>query len=141
MQISAAIAASLEENHKGQADSSCLNHHHNNFQIDTDSDEGTDLESSHSESEGVSNSKSRKESKNDISNRASFSSQPLINEPCTSKEAESWQEYLAPDNGKKADIIIRFPDGKREQKSFPAESPIKVGFKCANYYLRTYELF
>lgn len=130
MQINAAIAASLEENHKAQADSSCLNHH--NYQVDTDSENGTDLESFHSDSEAVSNTKTSDDLKKDLNSHASSSSSAINNEPSTSKKTESWQEYLGPDNGKKADIIIRFPDGKREQKSFPAKSPLKVCCKTVN---------
>ncbi|KAK4337222.1 hypothetical protein RND71_043728 [Anisodus tanguticus] len=35
---------------------------------------------------------------------------------------ENWKDYLGPDDGKEAKILFRFPDGTKEQISFPASS-------------------
>lgn len=110
MQLRAAIAASLEENRQPEG--------LNNCKVD-ESDDDSELETFDSDTETGFSSKTPKEPK-----------KPLVEDKLEEKppSPESWEKYLVPESNSSADIIIRFPDGKRERKSFPSQSPLKVSY-------------
>ena len=109
MQLRAAIAASLEENRKMDT---------NNCKIE-DSDE-SELETFDSDTETGFSSKIPKEPKKEP---PTVDVKPPVEKP---PSPDSWEKYLVPESPTTADIIIRFPDGKRERKAFPSQSPLKV---------------
>jgi len=39
---------------------------------------------------------------------------------------ENWKNYLGSDNSPKVEIVIRYPDGNRENTIFPSTSKMKV---------------
>lgn len=39
---------------------------------------------------------------------------------------EKWEDFLGQESEKLSQLVIRFPDGKREQKSFPSDSQLKA---------------
>jgi hypothetical protein len=42
--------------------------------------------------------------------------------------AEKWEDFLGVETEKLSQLIIRFPDGSRQQKDFPSDSKLKVCF-------------
>lgn len=42
------------------------------------------------------------------------------------KVVEDYRLYLGPENGSKVELIIRYPDGNRENITFPSDSQLKV---------------
>ncbi|XP_074601414.1 UBX domain-containing protein 7-like isoform X2 [Brevipalpus obovatus] len=130
IQLRAAIAASLEENHKVSADSSSRNRS-NNVGHETDSDD-VSIDSFDSDTgAAVWKIKATEETKNEsgvssINNHASSSIGASSSSSSNSKASTSWESYLPSNSSKNVDMLIRYPDGKREKKSFPAEAPLKV---------------
>lgn len=125
MQLRAAIAASLEENRKPDG--------LNNCKVD-DSDDDSELETFDSDTETGFTSKTPKEPKNSL-----VEDKPEEKPP----SPESWEKYLVPESSSSADIIIRFPDGKRERKSFPSQSPLKILYlyvSSKGYSMTDYDL-
>lgn len=97
-QLKAAIAASLKEAQRQAG-------------VDVSDDEDDEIISCDSETE--SNPTSQK--------KASAAGQ-------ASKTTEHWESFIGNDPEKISQLLIRFPDGTREQKSFPADSQLKVRF-------------
>lgn len=123
-QLKAAIAASLQET------AHTSNHQNSGRKGDSDEEEDSEeLETFDSDTETASNSKLVKLKVNE---KTENDKSKLSPRPANENKAENWETYLGPDNGKYSDLIIRFPDGTREQKSFPAESKLKVN--CLLYY-------
>ncbi|XP_053204042.1 uncharacterized protein LOC128388639 [Panonychus citri] len=125
MQLRAAIAASLEENRKMDT---------SNVKTEDSSDE-SELETFDSDTETGFPSKIPKEPKKE----------PLISDVKVEKppSPESWEKYLVPESPTTADITIRFPDGKRERKAFPSQSPLKILFlyiSSKGYSMNDYDL-
>ncbi|RWS00645.1 UBX domain-containing protein 7-like protein, partial [Dinothrombium tinctorium] len=117
MQLKAAIAASL-------ADSSQHNHKSNeatresNIEFESDEFETFDSDtedSTFSKNHFKENSKSdtKLENKNKTTDE-------------NKKTSDCWKNYLGSSTDKTSELIIRFPDGKREQMSFPADSQLKA---------------
>lgn len=57
-----------------------------------------------------------------------------IDQPEAAPKAD-WKAFLGADSEEKSSIMIRFPDGRRETKSFPCTSQFKVGGKHLFCYL------
>ena len=91
--------------------------HQSSMKGDTD-DDGSELETFDSDTEAPSTSKSavKPDTQTVLENGTT----------ATSSNLAEWKDYLGPDNGKYSELVIRYPDGSREQKSFPAESKLKV---------------
>jgi hypothetical protein len=128
MQLKAAIAASLKEVAKNEQNTT------NQFNNDVDD---SDLETFESDNE-----ENTKNNSNDAQFKTSFKSEPIQNAKesgvsstslsnCNSQEAklntaEDWRQYLGPENGNKFEFVVRYPDGNRENITFPSESQLKV---------------
>jgi hypothetical protein len=128
MQLKAAIAASLQEVGKNEQNTS------NQFNNDVDD---SDLETFESDNE-----ENTKNNSNDAQFKTNFKSESIQNAKesgvssaslpnCNSQEAkpntaEDWRQYLGPENGNKFEFVVRYPDGNRENITFPSESQLKV---------------
>ena len=143
--MKAAIEASLRESNKS-------NHQSHSLKGDTD-DDGSELETFDSDTEAPSTSNTAKPVmqrpdclENGLSTGVASSSTHASNASCsamapapssisnTSSSVVDWTEYLGPDDGKYSELIIRYPDGSREQMSFPAESKLKARFISLLYF-------
>ena len=58
---------------------------------------------------------------------ASLQDQPQnIDDDMEPESIDNWQDYLGEETEKKVEIVIRYPDGARENVSFPTGSKFKV---------------
>lgn len=115
MQIKAAIAESLKEGVKPKQP---VNQYINDDDSDNDAfDNDSDNEEPNSCFE------------NKISNAQSAQNFKVHSSSKSGKEAkvdEDWRLYLGPDDGKKIEFVVRYPDGDKENITFPVESKLKV---------------
>ncbi|GIY64953.1 UBX domain-containing protein 7 [Caerostris darwini] len=66
-----------------------------------------------------------------------------INDKNPSQEGESWKDFLGSENDPKSNLLIRLPDGKKEQITWPCTTKLKslllyvaeIGFNLENYEL------
>lgn len=102
MQIKAAIAESLKEGVKPKQP---VNQYINDDDSDNDAfDNDSDNEEPNCFENKISNVQSAQNFKVD----------------------EDWRLYLGPDDGKKIEFVVRYPDGDKENMTFPVESKLKV---------------
>lgn len=132
-QIKAALAASLKDS--------------NLTRSSVDEDIESDFETFESDSESTND----KLSKNIIVNsETSCDTIDVVgcsesNDKTDSKLVESWKDYLGSDSDDKTDLVLRFPDGKREQITWPCTTKIKslllyigsLGYDSEKYELVT----
>jgi len=126
MQLKAAIAASLQEAGKSEQNTS------NQFSNDIDDSDLETFESDNEENKNNSNDaqiksniktesvSNAKESGVSSTTLSSNSQQVKVN------TAEDYRLYLGPENGTKFEFVVRYPDGNRENITFPSESQLKV---------------
>jgi hypothetical protein len=145
MQLKAAIAASLKEVAKNEQNTT------NQFNNDVDD---SDLETFESDNE-----ENTKNNSNDAQFKTNFKSESIKNAKesgvsstslsnCNSQEAklntaEDWRQYLGPENGNKFEFVVRYPDGNRENITFPSESQLKALFlylSAKGYNMNDYDL-
>jgi hypothetical protein len=136
-QLKAAIAASLKEA------ASSSNHVNNKIIGDDECPDSDDLETFDSDTEDSTVAKPQLETK------PKTVAEPMATEPCfedkadTEDSAEDYRKYMGTVGGPSSDIILRFPDGKKEQISFPADSKLKALFLFISgrgYSLMEYDL-
>jgi hypothetical protein len=63
-------------------------------------------------------------------------SEPCHTQQTTTKETneivEDYRLYLGPENGSKVELVIRYPNGSRENITFPSDSQLKVFIRFKN---------
>ncbi|CAG2169931.1 unnamed protein product [Oppiella nova] len=138
MQLKAAIAASLQEVvSKGEAIPN------NNPDVD-DSD---DLETFDSDNE---DNRSHSIASKAMANSCPLNTKETSHSDTASQESkpeaqviEDYRQYLGPENGSKFELVVRYPDGNRENIIFPSESQLKALFvflSSKGYNMNDYDL-
>ena len=119
MQLKAAIAASLQEVVKSDPNVN----NHNITEV-----EDSDLETFDSDNEDNKDNKKQLTTtivKSTIDEESCLSSGSLTKSPVT-EPLEDYRLYLGPENGSKFELVVRYPDGNRENITFPSDSQLKV---------------
>ena len=117
MQLKAAIAASLQEVVKTETNV-------NNVNI-TEIDD-SDLETFDSDNEENRKPLTTTIVKSPISEEESCLSSDNLPKSQTTEPTEDYRVYLGPENGSKFELVVRYPDGNRENITFPSDSQLKV---------------
>lgn len=94
-----------------------------------DDDEGGDLstfESSEEEMDTIPSKPEKPPSTSATATAAVNGKSPPPPQTQSTEEVEDYRKYLGPEDGRNSELLIRFPDGQREQISFPAESQLQV---------------
>ena len=121
MQLKAAIAASLQE----QVKSDIIPQTTNTIEVE-DSDLETfdsDNEEKHDSTPAVIASKSLIKAEEPTISPETVSKTEIEK---VNQEIEDYRLYLGPENGSKFELIVRYPDGNRENITFPSDSQLKV---------------
>ncbi|RWS25434.1 UBX domain-containing protein 7-like protein [Leptotrombidium deliense] len=125
MQLKAAIAASLAES---------SNNHNNVDNTNVCVDDESDYEAFDSDTE---------DSTSKVQNCIKYETPVITSKEDVKETTESWKTFLGSENAKTSELIIRFPDGKREQMSFPADSQLKallLYISSKGYDMQEYDL-
>ncbi|CAM6001387.1 unnamed protein product [Sphagnum balticum] len=127
--LKAAIAASLKETSKDKKAYVNLNDDDSDLEtFDSDEEEFKkygNLAIASTNDETQANSSHAKDQTTSSSNETSTNTkkQPAQVEQ---DKVEDWRQYLGPENGKKFEFMVRYPDGNKENISFPSGSLLKV---------------
>lgn len=129
-QLAAAIQASLAESQPSSSDQKKAKSSYQDENSDSDIDliSGDDSNmSTPAKRRSKANSPERSKKNGESNSNGDHNGQS--NGDAKTEEDNEWMEYLGKEQeDEKSSILIRFPDGKRENKCIPASSKLKVSF-------------
>lgn len=126
MQLEAAIAASLQEcdpSKSSKSKSATV------YTLEDDSDDDFEtFESDHDDNDDSSDPPAAASAATATKSKSTNSepSATTSSVEAAKSSSEDWRAYLGHENGLNFELVLRFPDGNRENISFPAESQLKV---------------